>query len=281
MQAADLALYAAKADGRGGARVFRREMTDVAVQRVRIETGLRRAVEADEIFLAYQPVHSLKRDHVTGYEALLRWRPKGGETLTASQFIGIAEDVGLIVEIGAWALARACKDMATLPGDLEVCVNVSPVQLEAGVFVANVTEALRDSGLPAFRLRIEITEAALLANKPIVADQVRGLRDLGVGVSLDDFGAGFASLSYLEQHPIDTLKIDRRLVAKIGAREEAVSTLRAIVDLARSFGMKTVAEGVETQEQLEALRALGCTRAQGYWLGRPAELPGASESRAA
>ena len=281
MQAADLALYAAKSAGRGGARVFRREMTEAAVTRVKLEEGLRRALDAREFHLVYQPIHSLKRETIVGYEALLRWRPDGGDIVPSGLFIPVAEDIGLIVEIGDWVLRQACADIAALPGDLEVSVNVSPVQLEAGVFVASVRQALKDTGLPPYRLRIEITESALMADKPIVADQVRALRDLGVGVSLDDFGTGYSCLSYLELYPIDTLKIDQRFIAKLGTRPEAVATLRAIVDLARSFGMKTVAEGVETPEQLQALRGLGCARAQGYLLGRPGALPARAQSRAA
>jgi len=281
MQAADLALYAAKGDGRGCARVFRRELTEAAVARVKLEAGLRRALEAREFHLVYQPIYSLRRDAIVGYEALLRWRPDGGDLVPSSEFIPVAEDIGLIVSIGAWVLRRACADIAALPGEFEVSVNVSAVQLDAGAFAGDVSEALRATGLAAKRLRIEITESTLLQDKPVVADQIRALRDLGVGVSLDDFGTGYSCLSYLEMYPIDTLKIDRLFVAKLGARPEAVDTLRAIVDLARSFGMKTVAEGVETQDQLEALKALGCERAQGYLLGRPAPLRTPSSVRAA
>jgi diguanylate cyclase (GGDEF)-like protein len=281
MQAADLALYAAKSDGRGCARVFRRELTEAAVARVKLEAGLRRALDQHEFHLVYQPIYSLQRNAIVGYEALLRWRPDGGDLVPSSEFIPVAEDIGLIVNIGAWALRRACADIAALPGEFEVSVNVSGVQLDAGAFAGDVSQALRATGLAARRLRIEITESTLLQDKPVVADQIRALRDLGVGVSLDDFGTGYSCLSYLEMYPIDTLKIDRLFVAKLGARPEAVDTLRAIVDLARSFGMKTVAEGVETQSQLEALKALGCERAQGYLLGHPAALPAASSVRAA
>jgi diguanylate cyclase (GGDEF)-like protein len=281
MQAADLALYAAKGDGRGCARVFRRELTEAAVARVKLEAGLRRALEAHEFHLVYQPIYSLKRDAIVGYEALLRWHPDGGDLVPSSEFIPIAEDIGLIVSIGAWVLRRACADIAALPGEFEVSVNVSAVQLDAGAFAGEVSQALRATGLPAHRLRIEITESTLLQNKPVVADQIRALRDLGVGVSLDDFGTGYSCLSYLEMYPIDTLKIDRLFVAKLGARPEAVHTLRALVDLARSYGMKTVAEGVETQAQLEALKALGCEWAQGYLLGRPTHLRALTSDRAA
>ena len=249
--------------------------------RVKLEAGLRRALEAREFHLVYQPIYSLRRDAIVGYEALLRWRPDGGDLVPSSEFIPVAEDIGLIVSIGAWVLRRACADIAALPGEFEVSVNVSAVQLDAGAFAGDVSQALRATGLAAKRLRIEITESTLLQDKPVVADQIRALRDLGVGVSLDDFGTGYSCLSYLEMYPIDTLKIDRLFVAKLGARPEAVDTLRAIVDLARSFGMKTVAEGVETQAQLEALKALGCDRAQGYLLGHPTALPVLSSVRAA
>ena len=273
MKAADLALYAAKAEGRGGARIFHRALTESTVARVDMEWGLRGALANREFHLDYQPIHSLGRPGLVGYEALLRWRRGGGALTPPNQFIPIAEDLGLITEIGAWVLRRACMDIAAMPGEPEVSVNVSPAQLDAGRFVDEARAALAASGLPAQRLRIEITESALLRDKPVVTEQIRALREMGVGVSLDDFGTGYSCLSYLEIYPIDTLKIDQRFVRKLGTREEAVATLRAIVDLARSYGMKTVAEGVETEEQLRALREIGCDRAQGYLLGRPAPLP--------
>ncbi len=273
MKAADLALYAAKGDGRGCARLFNRALTESTIARVELERGLQTALARDELYIDYQPIHGLRRQGLSGYEALMRWRRGGGALVPPNQFIPIAEDLGLIIEIGAWAMKRACADIAALPGDLEVSVNVSPVQLDAGRLAADVREALEASRLPARRLRIEITESALLRDKPVVSEQIRMLREMGVGVSLDDFGTGYSCLSYLEMYPIDTLKIDQRFVRKLGTRPEAVATLRAIVDLARSYGMKTVAEGVETEEQLRTLREIGCDRAQGYLLGRPAPLP--------
>ena len=281
MRAADLALYAAKGDGRGCARVFRPELTETALARVKLEAGLRAALEGREFHLVYQPIRSLIRDKVIGYEALLRWRPDGGDLVSPAEFIPLAEELGLIVDIGAWALRKACDEIATLDGDVQVSVNVAPAQLETGSFVAAVKEALAATALPARRLRIEITESSLLQDKAVVLGQIRQLREMGVGVSLDDFGTGYSCLSYLELYPIDTLKIDQRFVNKLGSRPEAVATLKAIVDLARSYGMKTVAEGVETKEQLAALRELGCDKAQGYWLGRPGPLPLAAEARAA
>ena len=273
MKAADLALYAAKGDGRGCARLFNQALTESTIARVELERGLQEALARDELYLDYQPIHGLRRPGLNGYEALMRWRRDGGALVPPNQFIPIAEDLGLIIEIGAWAMKRACADIAALPDDLEVSVNVSPVQLDAGRLARDVSEALEASRLPAARLRIEITELALLRDKPVVSEQIRMLREMGVGVSLDDFGTGYSCLSYLEMYPIDTLKIDQRFVRKLGSRPEAVSTLRALVDLARSYGMKTVAEGVETEEQLRALREIGCDRAQGYLLGRPAPLP--------
>jgi len=207
-----------------------------------------------------------------GFEALIRWRRRDHMTISPSEFIPVAEELGLIVEIGEWVLDHACAEMAAGPPRVYVSVNCSPAQFEGANFAETIRNALANSGLAPHRLHIEITESMLMRDSPRVVEQLKQIRSMGVGVSIDDFGTGYSCLSYLEMYPIDTLKIDRLFVEKIGQREAAGATLRAIVDLADSFGMRTIAEGVETPEQLAALRELGCEQAQGYLLGRPGGL---------
>ena len=273
MKSADLALYAAKNGGRGRYRIFDPSLAEAARKRQQIENGLRAALSRNELHIAYQPICSIQDGRTIGYEALLRWRPSDGVQISPAEFIPIAEEIGAIVDIGAWVLRTACADIARGPSDLKISVNASPAQFEAGDFARTVIRALDHSGLSPKRLHIEITESLLMKDNAAVLAQLRDIRALGVSVSIDDFGTGYSCLSYLEIYPIDTLKIDQQFVRKIGVREDAVKTLRAIIDLAASFGMTTIAEGVETPEQLQTLRELGCQKAQGYLLGRPGPLP--------
>ena len=296
MKSADLALYAAKNGGRGRYRIFDPSLAEAARKRQQIENGLRAALSRNELHIAYQPICSIQDGRTIGYEALLRWRPSDGVQISPAEFIPIAEEIGAIVDIGAWVLRTACADIARGPSDLKISVNASPAQFEAGDFARTVIRALDHSGLSPKRLHIEITESLLMKDNAAVLAQLRDIRALGVSVSIDDFGTGYSCLSYLEIYPIDTLKIDQQFVRDllrsrnkirslnfmrgrtflnryIGVREDAVKTLRAIIDLAASFGMTTIAEGVETPEQLQTLRELGCQKAQGYLLGRPGPLP--------
>lgn len=280
MKAADLALYAAKAAGRGGYRLYSPDLADSALRRLSIETGLRSALANDELRLVYQPIVSTGSGEVIGFEALMRWRRPGAEAIGPAEFIPVAEDIGLIGDIGAWALRRACAEIAAMPGAYAVAVNCSPAQFATADFDQTIVSALSESGLAPHRLTLEITESMLMKDRRRIVEQLDALRALGVGVSIDDFGSGYSCLSYLEIYPISTLKIDQMFVAKIGRRREALDTLRAIIELAASFGMTTVAEGVEQPEQLLALRELGCTAAQGYYLGRPGELERFAATRA-
>jgi diguanylate cyclase (GGDEF)-like protein len=269
LKAADLALYAAKADDRGSFRFYDATMTRAIHERADIENGLRWAIDNDELRLFYQPIVCLKERKTIGYEALIRWiRPEHG-MVSPLDFIPVAEETGMIVKIGDWVLQRACADIVALHTPMRVAVNCSPIQFELSDVAATVLAALARSGLPPDRLEIEITESALMKNNQRVLDQLRRLRAIGVRVSMDDFGTGFSSLSYLERFPITTIKIDRSFVQKLEERDGARATIRAIVELASSYRMNALAEGVETEGQLKALIELGCVHAQGYLFGKP------------
>ena len=272
MKAADLALYAAKADGRGCHRFYSASMNEFAQNRMLIETGLRSALANGELYLVYQPIVSALSQKIQGFEALMRWRPADGRQIGPAEFIPVAEDIGLIGEFGAWALRRACRDIAEVNGEYSISVNCSPAQLSDADYSQTVQAALAESGLAARRLYIEITESMLIKDRERILEQLNGLRALGVNVSIDDFGTGYSCLSYLEMYPIGALKIDRQFVCKIGKRPGAEETLRSIIQLAASFGMKTIAEGVETAEQFQILRELRCDSVQGYFFGRPGAL---------
>ena len=269
LKAADLALYAAKSDDKGGFRFYDSSMTRAAHERTDIENGLRSAIENEELRLFYQPIVSIPEQKTIGYEALIRWiRPEHG-MVSPVDFIPVAEETGLILKIGEWVLNRACADIAALAAPVRVAVNCSPLQFELSDVAASVSAALAQSGLPPERLEIEITESALMKNNQRVLDQLTRLRAIGVRVSMDDFGTGFSSLSYLERFPITTIKIDRSFVQKLGKREGARATIRAIIELASAHRMTALAEGVETEGQLQALAELGCEHAQGYLFSKP------------
>ncbi len=269
LKAADLALYSAKADDKGGYRFYDTRMGRAVLERSDIEAGLRTAIDNEELRLFYQPIVDLGDHRTIGYEALIRWiRPEHG-MVSPVDFIPVAEETGLIVKIGDWVLQRACADVAASPSTGRIAVNCSPIQFELSDVAESVRSALKRSGLAPDRLEIEITETALMKNNQRVVDQLRRLRAIGVRVSLDDFGTGFSILSYLERFPITTIKIDKSFVQKLGRREGARATVRAIIELASSYGMTALAEGVETEAQMKALIELGCAHAQGYLFGKP------------
>jgi EAL domain-containing protein (putative c-di-GMP-specific phosphodiesterase class I) len=264
-----MALYRAKGDGRGTSRYFEAAMDSRMQARRRLELDLRRALAAAEFELHYQPLLNLASGHVAGFEALVRWRQPDGRLIAPGEFIPLAEEIGLIVPIGEWVLRQACRDAAAWPADVKVAVNLSPVQFKSRDLVPAVFSALAASHLPASRLELEITESVLLDDSEAVLSTLHQLRTLGVAISMDDFGTGYSSLSYLRSFPFDKIKIDRSFVRDLSTSGDAAAIIRAIAGLGSSLGMRTTAEGVETQEQLDRLRAEGCTEVQGYLISRP------------
>jgi diguanylate cyclase (GGDEF)-like protein len=264
LRCADLALYRAKADGRSAYRLFHREMDARMQARRRLELDLRQALSARQLALFYQPLIDLPHSRSAGFEALIRWHhPKRGH-VPPSDFIPLAEEIGLIKDIGAWVLHQACMDAASWPDGLKVAVNLSPVQFKNYDLVDSVSQALADAGLPANRLELEITETVMLHDTEATLAMLHRLRALGIHIAMDDFGTGYSSLSYLQRFPFDRIKIDQSFVRELNTRDDCNAIVRAIVSLGRELGMCTTAEGVETPDQLSALSSVGCSEAQGY-----------------
>jgi len=268
MKCADLALYQAKAKGRGAYQLFEPAMEEQARSRHALEHDLRGALEANQFHLVFQPQVQLDTTKLTGFEALLRWKHPSRGLVSPAEFIPIAEENGLIVPIGEWVLRTACATAASWP-DVTVAVNLSPVQFHSRGLVTMVMSALAEAGLPPQRLELEVTETALLDDSEATIGILHQLRALGVRVSLDDFGVGYSSLSYLRKFPFDRIKIDRSFVGTLGESPESVAIVRTIASLGSVLGVETTAEGVETVEQLDFVRECGCTAVQGYYFGRP------------
>ena len=261
---ADMAMYAAKAAGRRTYRFFEPEMDAKVQERRQLEIDLRHAIAHGGLEVYYQPCLALKDDRITGCEALVRWRHPERGMVSPAEFIPIAEDTGLINEIGEWVLATACRDAANWPDDIRLAVNVSPVQFKSGTLALKIMAALAASNLPASRLELEITEAVLIRDDDTALAILHQLRAIGVRIALDDFGTGYSSLSYLHRFPFDKIKIDRCFVDDIAGPDGSASIVQAVVNLAAARRMTTTAEGVETEEQQRLLRALGCSEMQGY-----------------
>jgi diguanylate cyclase (GGDEF)-like protein len=269
LRSADVALYAVKINGPGGCKLFRHEMVDALDARRHLETDLREAIERDRLELHYQPIVDLRRDTVMGFEALARWDRPGVGPVPPSVFIPVAEDSGLVLPLGEWALVEACRRASRWPGDIKVAVNISPIQFTARDLVAIVESALAAAGLAPHRLEIEITERVLLADSERTLRTLHRLKRLGVCIAMDDFGTGYSSLSYLRSFPFDKIKIDRTFVVDLKDGIEKIAIVQAVISMAHALGMKTTAEGVETIDQQRYLSALGCDEAQGFLFGRP------------
>ena len=261
---ADLAMYAAKSAGRHTFSFFAPEMDAKVKARHQLEVDLRQAIGAGQLEVHYQPCVNLLDDRITGCEALLRWHHPERGFVSPAEFIPIAEDTGLINQLGEWVLATACAAAAGWPDDIRLAVNVSPSQFKSGTLPLRVASALAAAGLPASRLELEITEAVLIRDDETALAILHQLRALGVRIALDDFGTGYSSLSYLQRFPFDKIKIDRCFVDHITEQEGSSSIVQAVLDLAAARHMKTTAEGVETEEQRRLLRSLGCTEMQGF-----------------
>jgi len=269
---ADLAMYAAKSAGRRTWRLFDPAMDARVKARRMLETDLRQALLDGAFEVYYQPCVSLDDNKITGCEALVRWRHPERGMISPADFIPVAEETGLINELGEWVLNTACKDAMTWPGDFKLAVNVSPVQFKSGALALKIAAALAASRLPARRLEVEITEAVLIRDDDAALAVLHQLRAIGVRIALDDFGTGYSSLSYLQRFPFDKIKIDRCFVNDL-ATQGGTSIVQAVVNIAAARDMMTLAEGVETSEQRESLRALGCSEMQGFLFSRPVPAP--------
>ena len=283
LKSADLAMYSAKSDGRGTYRMFDPEM-DATVQARRIlERDMRAAIVQSGFKLFYQPLVNLQTRKVTAFEALMRWQHPERGMVPPTEFIPVAEEMGLIVQLGEWALRQACAEAMEWPDQIRVSVNLSPLQFSKGNLVSTVISALASSGLPASRLELEITESVLLEKSERNIAVLNQLRDLGVRISMDDFGTGYSSIGYLRSFPFDKIKIDQSFVRDLLVDERSLAIVRAIAALGVSFRMTTTAEGVETEAQMRCLNLEGCIEAQGYLYSKPVpanEINGLLESLA-
>ncbi len=275
LRSADMAMYRAKAAGRARYEMFDRAMHTDALERLRLETDLRRAVELSEFVLHYQPLVSLRTGRVTGLEALLRWKHPERGLVPPAEFIVIAEETGLIVPIGKWVLIEACRQIkewqSAHPRDepLTIGVNLSVKQFSQPDLVDQIRSALEDTGAPAASVRLEITEAAIIDKGRSAISILSRIKELGVQVYLDDFGTGYSSLSYLHGLPIDAIKIDRAFVSSMDTDDKNLRLVRTILTLAEIVGVRAEAEGISTSEQLRELRALNCEQGQGYLFSAP------------
>ena len=269
---ADLALYRAKDDGRGTYRFFGPEMDAQMQVRRAMEHDLRKALIAGEFALHYQPIVNLESNEICGVEALMRWQHPEKGMISPGNFIPVAEEIGFIVPLGEWAIREACRAAATWPEHISVSVNLSPMQFKNPGFVQIVVSALAETGLAAERLELEITETVLMQEGEATLSTLYQLRALGVRIAMDDFGTGYSSLSYLQSFPFDKIKIDRSFVKDIADGLGSLNIVRAVAAMANGLGMVTTAEGVETKEQLDTVRAEGCTEMQGFLFSRPLPL---------
>ncbi|EIE52911.1 diguanylate cyclase/phosphodiesterase, partial [Citreicella sp. 357] len=268
LRRADLALYKAKMDGRGAFRFFEERMNDKLVSRKRMESDLRQAILRDELKLHYQPQVDLNTNEIKGVEALIRWYHQDRGLIGPDEFIGLAEETGLIVSIGEWVIREACRQATEWP-DLSFAVNVSPVQFRNGNLVEIVRSALQEEGANPARLELEITEGVLLAHTDQSIDTLLALQAMGVRIAMDDFGTGYSSLSYLRRFPFDKIKIDKSFITDLGTCSDADSIIEAIIGLGASMGMTSNAEGVETADQVDLLRKHGCNEVQGLFFSLP------------
>ena len=278
---ADLALYSAKGAGRNRVAIFEQQMDIVAEERRNLELDLRASLAEQEMRLHYQPVVDLKTLDQIGFEALLRWEHPRRGVVMPNEFISVAEETGLIVQLGEWVIRKALEDAAQWDEALSVAVNLSPSQMRSPNLIPTIVNALAQTGIAPGRLELEITESILMQDSDVNIRTLHNLRELGVRISLDDFGTGFSSLNYLRSFPFDKIKIDRCFVNEIDSRKDCRAIVRSVISLAKNLGMTTTAEGVERQEQVEDLRSLGCDHVQGYLYGKAEALDNCTDLRPA
>ena len=280
---ADTAMYRAKALGKARHEVFDRRMHDDAVAVLQLETDLRRAVERGEFRVHYQPIVSLESGRISGFEALIRWQHPERGLLGPVEFMAVAEETGLIIPMGQWVLTEACRQtrawQETVVSDppLAISVNLSSKQFLQPDLIERIHQTLMATHLDAHDVKLEITESVVMKNASEAIAMIGQLRDLGVKIYMDDFGTGYSSLSFLHRFPVDTLKIDRSFISRISAQDENSEIVRTIVALAHSLHMEVIAEGVETEDQLEHLRALHCEYGQGFHFSQPVDAQAAGE----
>lgn len=266
---ADLALYRAKSEGKGTYHFFESSLDEEARRRRQLELDLRSAVRDGGFELHFQPLYSMAEQRLKGFEALIRWHHPERGLVNPAEFIPLAEETGLIIQIGEWVIRDACAKAAQWPDDLSVAVNISPRQFGSPALAQAIVQALAAAGLPPSRLELEITESIFIGNVDRTLSVLHGLRSLGVRIALDDFGTGYSSLSYLRSFPFDKLKIDQSFVRDLHSDAGAHAIIRAITTLAAALGIETLAEGVELASHMEVLRTEGCDMIQGYLISRP------------
>jgi diguanylate cyclase (GGDEF)-like protein len=269
---ADIALYRAKVRQRGTCELFSPEMDVERLSRLALERDLRAGLAEEQFEVFYQPLLEANAGGLVGFEALLRWKHPVRGVVPPAEFIPIAEEIGLIHEIGAWVLKQACTDAMGWAPELRVAVNLSPVQFTKSTLLDNVRVALESSGLAAHRLELEITESTLMQDSEATLDTLHKLRARGTRISMDDFGTGYSSLSYLRLFPFDKIKIDRSFIKAMAQDEGSIEIIRAVIGLGRALHIKVLAEGVETGEQWDMLRSEGCDELQGYFFSKPRPL---------
>ncbi|WP_158285769.1 bifunctional diguanylate cyclase/phosphodiesterase [Pseudohoeflea suaedae] len=269
LQMADFALYKAKEYGRGRVHVYEQGMLEDAAHKRNLERDMDAALRLGQFELHYQPFYSLPDRRLTGFEALIRWRHPASGMIPPMDFIPIAEQNGAIIEIGAWVIDQACRQLSRWPDHVYVSVNVSPVQLRSPELLGQITRAMEQHGVQPHRIEIELTETAVVESSEQIVAVLSGLRALGVRIAMDDFGTGYSSLAYLKRFEFDRIKIDRSFIGVSEEDASAAAVVRAVTQLARDLSIATTAEGVESENQLKSLIAMGCGTAQGYLLSRP------------
>ncbi len=272
LRCADIAMYRSKEEGRGTYRLFESKMDAELQYRRALECDLRSAIEDKDFEMYYQPLVSCETGKIEGYEALLRWPHPTRGFVSPAEFIPVAEESGLILPLGQWALNTACTAAVGWDGPMRVAVNLSPAQFKQTDLVERIMSTLEQTGLPPTRLEVEVTEGVLIDEPERAVAILSRLRAAGVRVSLDDFGTGYSSLSYLRQFPLDKIKIDRSFISDLGVDDKSASIVRAVVALAHSLGLSVTAEGVESRGQLDLLQEQLCNQVQGFLLGKPAPL---------